>query len=60
MRLKVLRFSVATVMLAFMCSAALAQEYGTRLGIQRGGSVSFEPQGPGVLFGPLDPSVTPC
>ena len=34
-----------------------AQEYGARLGtIQRGGQVSFEPQGPGVLFGALDPA----
>ena len=34
-----------------------AQNYGTRLGIQRGGEVSFEPRGPGVLFGALDPAV---
>ncbi|MYK39628.1 MAG: hypothetical protein F4049_05350, partial [Gemmatimonadetes bacterium] len=34
-----------------------AQEYGSRLGtIQSGGRVSFEPQGPGVLFGALDPA----
>ena len=34
-----------------------AQEYGARLGtLQRGGQVSFEPQGPGVLFGALDPA----
>ena len=32
-------------------------EYGSRLGRQRGGAVSFEPRGPGVLFGALDPSV---
>ena len=30
---------------------AEAQDYGNRLGRQRGGAVSFEPRGPGVLFG---------
>ena len=36
---------------------ALAQDYGTRLGsVQRGGEVSFEPRGAGVLFGALDPA----
>ena len=35
-----------------------AQDYGTRLGtIKRGGRVSYEPSGPGVLFDALDPSV---
>ena len=34
-----------------------AQDYGSRLGVQRGGRVSYEPQGPGVLFGALDPTV---
>ena len=35
-----------------------AQDYGARLGnIQRGGKVSFEPTGPGVLFDALDPAV---
>ena len=35
-----------------------AQEYGSRLGtIKRGGKVSFEPTGPGVLFDALDPVV---
>ena len=35
-----------------------AQEFGSRLsGIQRGGKVSFEPRGPGVLFDALDPAV---
>ncbi|MCY3734840.1 MAG: hypothetical protein OXG13_00480 [Gemmatimonadaceae bacterium] len=33
------------------------QDYGTRLGLQRGGEVSFAPQGSGVLFGALDPSI---
>ena len=35
-----------------------AQEYGARLGtVKRGGKVSFEPQGPGVLFDALDPAI---
>ncbi len=33
------------------------QNYGDRLGLQRGGKVSFEPRGPGVMFGALDPTV---
>jgi hypothetical protein len=52
----------AWVLLA-MCTVvtaapALAQDdVGTRLGVRRGGEVSFEPYGPGVLFGALDPAV---
>ena len=39
-------------------SAAVAQEdVGTRLGVQRGGRVSFEPMGAGVLIDALDPSL---
>ena len=35
-----------------------AQQYGTRLGtVKRGGKVSFEPSGSGVLFNALDPVV---
>ncbi len=35
-----------------------AQEYGARLGsVRKGGLVSFEPQGPGVMFGALDPAL---
>ncbi|MEE2659686.1 MAG: hypothetical protein VX733_14355 [Candidatus Latescibacterota bacterium] len=34
-----------------------AQDYGARLGVQRGGTVSFEPTGPGVMFGAMDPSI---
>ena len=41
-----------------LATALSAQDYGTRLGnIQRGGKVSFEPTGPGVLFDALDPAV---
>lgn len=36
----------------------MAQEdFGTRLGVRRGGEVGFEPYGPGVLFDALDPAV---
>jgi hypothetical protein len=37
--------------------AAQTRDYGARLGKQRGGDVSFEPRGPGVLFDALDPAV---
>jgi len=41
-----------------LATALSAQDYGTRLGnVQRGGKVSFEPTGPGVLFDALDPAV---
>ena len=36
---------------------ARAQTYGNRLGVQRGGRTTFEPQGAGVLFDALDPAV---
>ena len=36
---------------------AQIEDYGTRLGRQRGGEVTFEPTGPGVLFNALDPAV---
>ncbi|MBI4530387.1 MAG: hypothetical protein HY709_02595, partial [Candidatus Latescibacteria bacterium] len=34
-----------------------AQDYGTLLREHKGGEVTFEPMGPGVLFGALDPAV---
>ena len=43
--------------LALTATATMAQDYGSRLGVQRGGAVSFEPRGPGVVFGALDPTV---
>ena len=43
--------------LVLAAGTAEAQEYGNRLGRQSGGVVSFEPRGPGVLFGALDPAV---
>ena len=48
------------LLVVVLCSAeaSLAQNYGSRLGnVKRGGKVSFEPTGPGVLFDALDPTV---
>jgi hypothetical protein len=33
------------------------EDFGSRLGLQRGGEVTFEPTGPGILFNALDPAV---
>jgi len=57
-----MRRSQANILLAsglvlVLASAALSQDYGSRLGIRRGGELSFEPQGAGVLFGALDPTI---
>ncbi|MBI2505024.1 MAG: hypothetical protein HYW07_17535 [Candidatus Latescibacteria bacterium] len=49
----------------FACAALLAgwlpahaqEDFGSRLGVQRGGAVSYQPVGPGVLFDALDPAV---
>ena len=47
--------------LALACAdlaPAAAQDYGARLGtVKRGGRVSYEPTGPGVLFDALDPAL---
>ena len=49
---------VVPLLLLVVAYAIGAQEYGARLGtVKRGGKVSFEPQGPGVVFGALDPVV---
>jgi hypothetical protein len=40
-----------------VAGTSTAQDYGSRLGVQRGGKVTFEPRGSGVMFGALDPSV---
>ena len=43
---------------ALLANPLDAQDYGARLGtVQRGGKVSFEPTGTGVLFDALDPTV---
>ena len=47
---------ILTILL--LAAAAGAQDYGARLGtVKRGGRVSFEPTGPGVLFDALDPAL---
>ncbi len=39
-------------------SIAYSQDYSaSRIGVRRGGKITYEPQGPGVLFGALDPAV---
>ncbi|MEW6754533.1 MAG: hypothetical protein AB1505_26655 [Candidatus Latescibacterota bacterium] len=44
--------------IGLLAPALEAQDYGARLGtVQRGGRVTFEPTGPGVLFDALDPVV---
>ncbi len=54
----VLTWIFAAIMLAAPYRTGAQQDYGSRLGtVQRGGRVTFEPQGPGVLFDALDPAV---
>ena len=57
-----MRGSLKTLLLGFGIAVGFqhgveAQDYGARLGVQRGGEVSFEPRGPGVVFDALDPAV---
>ena len=50
--------AVVVLMLGVIVENLPAQEdFGTRLGVRRGGEVGYEPVGPGVLFDALDPSV---
>ncbi len=53
------RFSICILSILLLASISLeAQDYGSRLGeVRRGGEISYEPRGPGVLFGALDPAV---
>ncbi len=49
---------LACAVVMLLAFQAYAQEdFGARLGVQRGGEVSYEPMGPGVLFDALDPAV---
>ena len=51
-------FKVFIFFMFVFCTEVFAQASNTRLGtIKRGGKVSFEPTGPGVLFDALDPIV---
>ena len=53
------RATLGLILLMLIAALSVdAQDYGSRLGtVKRGGKVSFEPTGPGVLFDALDPSV---
>jgi len=48
---------VASIAVAILSTRAYAQSYGTRLGERRGGEITFEPKGSGVLYDALDPTV---
>ena len=48
---------VALGLLVGVADQVNAQNYGSRLGVQRGGRTTFAPQGAGVLFDALDPAV---
>ncbi|NKB69610.1 MAG: hypothetical protein GKR89_21275 [Candidatus Latescibacteria bacterium] len=49
---------LAGLILLLQTAVVQAQEdFGTRLGVRRGGEVVFEPYGPGILFDALDPAV---
>ncbi|MFH1566661.1 MAG: hypothetical protein ABIL09_01585 [Gemmatimonadota bacterium] len=45
------------VLMAATAQMVCAQDFGARLGVRRGGEVSYEPTGPGVIFDALDPAV---
>ena len=50
--------AAAILMLGAIVENLPAQEdFGTRLGVRRGGEVRYDPVGPGVLFDALDPAV---
>ncbi|MAN25439.1 MAG: hypothetical protein CME10_14335 [Gemmatimonadetes bacterium] len=45
-------------LIGYGAEVTLAQEdFGSRLGVRRGGQLSYEPAGPGILFDALDPAV---
>jgi hypothetical protein len=53
-----MRTSLFALSLLWLLAGAIsAQQYGNRLGVQRGGRTTFEPQGAGVLFDAMDPAV---
>ena len=50
--------AVALLMMGTIAGNLPAQEdFGSRLGVRRGGEVGYDPMGPGVLFDALDPAV---
>ena len=48
---------VVLLAVAIFSVSSHAQTYGARLGERRGGAITFEPRGSGVLFSALDPTV---
>ena len=45
-------------LIGYGAEVTLAQEdFGSRLGVRRGGQLSYDPAGPGILFDALDPAV---
>ena len=50
-------FDIVLTVTALSSGAAGAEDYGSRLGVARGGDVNFQPRGSGVMFGALDPTV---
>ena len=51
------RIALAWLLVCVAASGSTAVDYGSRLGTRRGGELTFEPTGPGVLFDALDPAV---
>jgi hypothetical protein len=50
--------ALAVLQLMLLAMPLWSQEFGARLGtVKRGGKVTYEPTGPGVLFDALDPAV---
>ena len=55
---RILAYLAVALLLRSATGVARAQEdFGARLGVRRGGEVSYEPLGPGVLYNALDPAV---
>ena len=53
-----LALAAVIVLLLAMAASVQARGFGARLGtIKRGGRVTYEPTGPGVLFDALDPAM---
>ena len=49
--------ALAVLVLAAKVAVAQSADYGSRLGIRKAGAFSYEPQGPGVVTGALDPAM---
>ena len=51
-----LRYILALLLIAFINPVA-GQSVGALIGIDRSVRPNFEPRGPGILYGPLDPAI---